>query len=238
MANNRILRFLLITVFMVTGTSLSTVTAKAGELTSSQLLYSELKEKNAADLPSPDVFALALKGHTALKEAPGIVKKDILTVIDYSLSSNEKRMWIIDLASKKILFNDFVAHGRKSGNNKADIFSNVSGSYMSSIGFYVTGDTYNGKHGLSLLLEGMDKDFNCNARSRAIVMHGADYVSADFIKKYGRLGRSLGCPSISMDIHEEVINTIKEGSTLFIYYPDPGFIEKSELLNPKTTHPA
>ncbi len=238
MTNNRILHFLLVTVFLVAATSLSAVTVKAGELTASQLLYSELKENSTTGMPSPDVFAIALKGHMALKEAPGVVKKDILTVVDYSLTSNEKRMWIIDLASKKVLFNDFVAHGRKSGNERAGIFSNVSGSNMSSIGFYVTGDTYQGKHGLSLFLEGMDRDYNSNARSRAIVMHGADYVSADFIKKYGRLGRSLGCPSVSMDIHEEVIQTIKGGTTLFIYYPDPNFLEKSELLKPKTIHPA
>src|SRR5690606_36179999 len=104
----------------------------------------------------------------------------------------------------------------------------------SSIGFYLRGETYNGKHGLSLRLEGMEGEFNSNARNRAIVMHGADYVSADFIEKYGRLGRSLGCPSVSMDIHEQVINTIKEGTALFIYYPDPVFLKKSQLLHPET----
>ncbi len=224
--------FLFTALILFAGSSIKTVTAGAGELNASQMLYSELADNNQVNLPSEEVFAIAYKGHQALKEVQGTVKKDILTVIDFSLSSNEKRLWIINLESNKVLFNDYVAHGRNSGNEKAGAFSNASGSYMSSIGFYATGETYQGKHGLSLFLEGMDKEFNCNARSRAIVMHGADYVSADFIKQNGRLGRSLGCPSVSVEIHEKVINTIKEGSTLFIYYPDPVFIEKSNVLNP------
>ncbi len=237
MTNYSLIRFLLAVVILFTGTSLKTVSARAGELDATQMVYSELADNNPSILPSVEVFAIAYKGHQALKEVQGKVNKEILTVIDFSLSSNEKRLWIIDLEQNQVLFNDYVAHGRNSGNEKAGVFSNTSGSYMSSIGFYVTGDTYQGKHGLSLFLEGMDKDFNCNARNRAIVMHGADYVSADFIKKYGRLGRSLGCPSVSMEIHEEVINTIKDGSTLFIYYPDPAFLEKSETLNPKIVQP-
>lgn len=233
----RITQFLLASVILLAVTFQAMGLVKAGELNASEMLYSELQTKNPENMPSEEVFAIAWKGHRALKEAAGAVKKDILTVIDFSLSSNEKRMWIIDLSTKQVLINDYVAHGRNSGNEKAGVFSNASGSNMSSIGFYITGDTYHGKHGLSLLLEGMDRDFNSNARSRAIVMHGADYVSADFIKKYGRLGRSLGCPSVSMDIHEEVINTIKDGSTLFIYYPDPVFLEKSETLNPEIVQP-
>jgi hypothetical protein len=198
----------------------------------SQNLFDEISSDSMSGMPSENVFTTAYQGFSILKAMPGVVKKEILTVIDFSLPSTEKRLWIIDIANKKILFNDYVAHGRNSGNNAAASFSNVSGSYKSSIGFYVTAETYHGKHGLSLRLEGMDKNFNCNARNRAIVMHGADYVSADFIQQYGRLGRSLGCPSVSMDIHEEVINTIQDGSTLFIYYPDPLFLQKSSVLNP------
>lgn len=228
----RLIKILLVVVIIFASSAVKTVTASAGELYVTQMMYNELADNNPSTLPSEEVFAIAYKGHLALKENQGTVKKDILTVIDFSLSSNEKRLWIIDLENNKVLFNDYVAHGRNSGNENAGVFSNTSGSYMSSIGFYVTGDTYQGKHGLSLFLEGQDKNFNCNARNRAIVMHGADYVSADFIKQNGRLGRSLGCPSVSVEIHEEVINTIKEGSTLFIYYPDPVFIEKSNVLNP------
>lgn len=223
--------------FVITGIALKPAMAKNTGTSASQRLYHELEFSSSSDLPSEEVFTIAYKGYSALKTVPGTVKKNILTVIDFSLPSKEKRLWIINLATKKVLFNDYVAHGRNSGEDMAGVFSNTSGSYMSSIGFYVTGETYQGKHGLSLLLEGMDRDYNSNARSRAIVMHGADYVNADFIKKYGRLGRSLGCPSVPMEIHKDIINTIKEGSTLFIYYPDPVFLEKSEILNTEVIHP-
>jgi hypothetical protein len=195
-------------------------------------LLNELSLNENPSLPSKQAFSLALRGMEVLKKQPSLIKKEILTVIDFSLPSTEKRMWIIDLQNKKVLFNDYVAHGRNSGDAKAGVFSNTLGSYQSSIGFFVTGETYHGKHGLSLYLDGMDRDFNCNARSRAIVMHGADYVSPGFITQTGRLGRSLGCPSVSIDIHQEVINTIQGGSAMFIYYPDPVFLEKSEILNP------
>ena len=127
-----------------------------------------------------------------------------------------------------------MAHGKKSGNKYAKKFSNLPNSNESSIGFYITGETYTGKHGLSLRLDGMDKGFNDNARKRAIVMHGAKYVSGDFIKKYGRLGRSLGCPSLSMNIYKDVIDTIRDGSILFIYSPGNEFIIKSSVLNSLT----
>lgn len=195
-------------------------------------MYNSLLKSEMGALPAEDVFNIALRGMQSLQAQPDLIKKNILTIIDFSLPSTEKRLWIIDLRDMKVLVNDFVAHGRNSGDKAAGNFSNISGSYMSSIGFYVTGDTYHGKHGLSLYLDGKDRDFNCNARSRAIVMHGADYVSNDFITRTGRLGRSLGCPAISMDIHEKVINTISGGSAMFIYYPDPLFLEKSEILNP------
>lgn len=139
---------------------------------------------------------------------------------------------MIDLQNKKILFNDLVAHGKNSGGVYAQNFSNTENTYMSSLGFYLTGNTYHGKHGLSLILEGMDKDYNDNARNRAIVMHGANYVSNDFIKKYGRLGRSFGCPSLPPGIYKKVIDTIRDGSCLFIYYPDKNFLAKSQVLNP------
>jgi hypothetical protein len=192
-------------------------------------IYEELGNANQS-YPSYNVFAAALKGYKYLK-ASDKVEKDILTVIDFSKSSNEKRLWVIALNSRRVLFHDYVAHGRNSGDEFAKKFSNRSQSYMSSIGFYLTGETYSGKHGLSLRLDGMDPDFNHNARSRAIVIHGADYVSEDFIKKYGRLGRSFGCPSVSMDISDQVIDTIREGSILFIFYPDENYLKRSALLH-------
>ncbi len=225
--------FFLSIIFVIFGAGMKSADAKAKTAKAVQMLFSELYNNNPSNMPSKEAFAAAYKGYKAMKAIPGTIRKNIITVIDFSLPSTAKRLWIIEMESKEVLFNDYVAHGRNSGDDVAASFSNVSGSNMSSIGFYVTAETYHGKHGLSLRLEGMDEEFNSNARERAIVMHGADYVSPDFIKKYGRLGRSLGCPSVSLDIHEQVINTIKDGSTLFIYYPDPDFMNKSNLLNPE-----
>lgn len=192
--------------------------------------YEDLLSDSTSDLPSYDVFNLAIKGYNNLKNANNL-KKNILTIADFSLPSDSKRFWVIDMDKKKILFNDLVAHGRNSGENIAAKFSNTPESNMSSLGFYVTGETYTGKHGLSMFLDGMDPEFNNNARQRAIVVHGADYVSSDFIKRYGRLGRSFGCPALSSAIITPVINTISGGSCLFIYYPDKDFISKSKVLN-------
>ncbi len=216
--------------YLFTGTNLFATGINSNIAGENEFLYKELQEENTK-LPSAEVFALALKGYSNLKAIPGNIKKDIITVVDFSLPSTEKRLWVIDLVSKKVLFNDWVAHGRNSGNNYAKKFSNTPSSNASSIGFYVTGRTYTGKHGLSLYLDGKDKGFNDNARARSIVMHGADYVGGDFIKKYGRLGRSLGCPSVSMDIFEDVIDTIRDGSILFIYSPNENFMTKSTVLN-------
>jgi hypothetical protein len=149
--------------------------------------------------------------------------KPILSIADFSQSSNNKRLYIIDLSSKKILLQTYVSHGRNSGEEFAKSFSNKAESYMSSPGFYITGDTYTGKHGLSLFLKGQDKGINDMAESRAIVVHGASYVSEDFIKKNGRLGRSQGCPAVSEELAPKIIETIKGGSALFIYVPDAAF---------------
>ena len=227
---------ILFIVFIVYTGSAKTTKSNTSISASAKSLFTELKDLKTYNLPSEEALTMAFKGYNSLKAIPGNIKKEILTVIDFSLPSTKKRLWIIDLKAKKILFNDYVAHGRNSGDNEVVAFSNRSGSYMSSIGFYLTAETYQGKHGLSLRLEGMDKGYNSNARSRAIVIHGADYVSQDFIRQYGRVGRSLGCPSVSMDIHEEVIETIKEGSALFIYYPDTDFLKKSQILNAGFAH--
>lgn len=227
---------ILFIVFIGYTGSAKTTKSNGGISASAKSLFTELKDLNTYNLPSEEALIMAFKGYNTLKAIPGNIKKEILTVIDFSLPSTKKRLWIIDLKAKKILFNDYVAHGRNSGDNEVVAFSNRTGSYMSSIGFYLTAETYQGKHGLSLRLEGMDKGYNSNARSRAIVIHGADYVSQDFIRQYGRLGRSLGCPSVSMDIHEEVIETIKEGSALFIYYPDTDFLKESQILNAGFAH--
>lgn len=198
-------------------------------------LYEEIGLNNQS-YPPYDIFELALKGYNNLSSARDVVKKHILTVIDFSKPSNEKRLWVLNLDTQKVLFNDYVAHGRNSGDVFANTFSDKPNSYMSSIGFYLTDQTYQGKNGLSLRLDGLEEKYNQHARDRAIVMHGADYVSTDFIKKYGRLGRSFGCPSVSMEIYKDVIETICDGSLLFIYYPDKNYLQHSDILNPQ--HPA
>jgi hypothetical protein len=163
-------------------------------------------------------FTKALKGFYKLKEK-GLIKKDILTLIDFSLSSNVKRLWVIDLASKTILFQSLVAHGRNTGEEFANSFSNAANSLKSSLGFYTTGEVYNGKHGLSLRLDGLEKGINDNARNRGVVMHAADYVSNSFVKNNKRLGRSQGCPAVPVGLSKEIISTIKDKSCLFIYHP-------------------
>lgn len=157
------------------------------------------------------------------------VKKDILTVIDFAKASTQKRMWIIDLKNKKLLQNSLVAHGKNSGGNYADNFSNIPNSLMSSLGFYITSSTYQGKHGYSLRLDGVDKGVNDNARNRAIVMHGAKYVSEEFIKCNGRLGRSFGCPAVPQETHKSTINLVKDGTV--IYIRNPKKVYRSVFLN-------
>lgn len=176
------------------------------------------------------VFQKAYIGFMNLKQRHKVSSsKSILTVVDFTKSSREKRMWVIDLRAKKLLFNTLVAHGRNTGNVHAEKFSNQPNSYMSSLGFYVTDNTYFGKHGLSLKLDGLDKGFNTNARERAIVIHGAEYATKDFIKQYGRLGRSLGCPALPTEISKEVIETIKNETVLYLHSNDKSY--KSDYLN-------
>ena len=182
-----------------------------------EILYSGLKT-NHYELPKLESFTQALKGFYKLKER-GVIKKDILTLIDFSLSSNSKRLWVIDLTTKTILFQSLVAHGRNKGEEFANSFSNAEQSFKSSLGFYATGEVYNGKHGLSLRLDGLEKGINDNARNRGVVMHAADYVSNVFIKNNKRLGRSQGCPAVPVGLSKEIINTIKDKSCLFIYHP-------------------
>lgn len=181
-------------------------------------------------MPEFNVFDKAVKGFKHLKEQ-GKIKKDIITLIDFSLSSNVKRLWIIDMATQTVLYNTLVAHGRNSGDEFATTFSNASSSNKSSLGFYATGEIYKGKHGESLRLDGLENGINSNARSRAVVIHAADYVSDNFIKAHKRLGRSQGCPALPAALNKEVINLIKDKSCLFIYHPSRNYVEASKLLS-------
>lgn len=170
------------------------------------------------------VFEKALTGYYNLQHSGKLSKdKSVLTIADFDQQSTQKRLWIIDLDKKALLLNTWVAHGNGSGSNEATHFSNISNSYQSSLGFYVTGDVYIGKHGRSLRLDGMDKQFNSNARSRAIVVHGADYVSQGTINALGRLGRSQGCPAVAQQYANTVINATAGKTVLFIHKSDPAY---------------
>lgn len=180
---------------------------------------------------SLEVFNQAMVGYLNLLQAGELANPGILTIADFDQSSVEKRFWVLDLEAKKILHQSLVAHGKNSGWEMADQFSNVVQSEQSSLGFYVTKDTYQGKHGLSLKLAGMDEEFNQNAYDRNIVVHGADYVSDAFVKQHGRLGRSQGCPALPMENHAEIIKAIKGGSCLYLHASNAAY--ESKLLDTK-----
>lgn len=155
----------------------------------------------------------------------------LLTVIDYSKASRDKRLWVFDLRSKKLLFEEWVAHGKNSGADVPTTFSNTLNSYQSSIGLYETGQTYSGKHGRSLRLQGLEPGFNDNSMSRAIVMHAAAYADPKVVAGLGRLGRSQGCPAVRPAIAGKLIDTLRRGSYVFAYYPQQDWLKKSRFLN-------
>lgn len=199
-------------------------TAESNALT----LYNNLNA-NSLTLPSVESFTNAMVGYNKLKQQ-GQIKNELLTIVDFSKSSNTKRLWIIDMKTQTVLYNTLVAHGKNSGNEFATQFSNENSSNKSSLGFYTTGELYNGKHGLSLKLDGREPGVNCHARARAIVMHAADYVSESFAKQHSRIGRSLGCPALPNNLNKEIVNLIKGKSCLFIYHPSRSYTQASKLL--------
>jgi hypothetical protein len=190
-----------------------------------KLLYAECRLDSVLSF---DIFKLALTG---MEKITGIQNKKLITIIDFSKSSDVERFFVIDLENKKTLFRTLVAHGRNSGEEKAESFSNDAESLKSCLGFFLTAETYYGKHGYSLSLDGLESGINDNARTRLIVIHGAEYVSRDYIKKYGRLGRSWGCPALPSSISKDVIDKISGGTCLFIYGNDPDYLWKSKILN-------
>jgi hypothetical protein len=192
-----------------------------------QNIYSRI---NDPDL-NFEAFNQALRGYKLLMDKNILNNNFILTIIDYSKPSNTERFFVIDINSGKMLYKSLVAHGRNSGLKYASSFSNKKYSYKSSIGFFLTGETYYGKHGFSLRLNGLEKDINDNALERAIVIHSASYVTEEYIKKYGRLGRSHGCPALPVFNYENIVDTIKNKTCLFIYYPDKKYMSNSEFVN-------
>jgi len=176
-------------------------------------------------------FEYAQTGFEKLKEQGVILNDSIVSIIDFSLPSSEKRFYILDLKNYRLLFNTYVAHGKNSGREKANSFSNKPKSHKSSPGFYKTLDSYFGSNGFSLKLQGLERGINDNAFKRAIIIHGADYVNPHYIKTQGFIGRSEGCPAVMENEAEPIINTIKNGTCLFIYNPQKSYQQQSSILN-------
>ena len=195
----------------------------AGEVYSLQTLYEDLKLQKVVSF---EAFEEGLKGYMTI---PG-KKKEILTLIDFSKPSNEKRLAVVDLRHGRLLHAGVVSHGKGSGSLYATKFSNRDGSHKSSLGFYLTGSAYNGDNGYSLKLIGLEKGYNDNAFERAIVIHGADYCSESVVKSGQQLGRSWGCPALPRNVNRKVIDEIKGGSVLFIYADDAGYLAHSPIL--------
>lgn len=193
------------------------------------LIYSAAK-LSYVGLPL-NTFALAMKGFTKLRNQNLINADSIITIIDFEKSSSQKRLYVVDLKTKSVLFQTLVAHGKNSGKEYARSFSNEESSYKSSLGFYITRNTYEGSNGFSLRLEGTENGINNKAMERAIVMHGAGYASESTIYQLGFLGRSWGCPALPESLNKPIINKIKDGNMLFIYYPDQDYLKKSSILN-------
>ena len=196
-------------------------------------LVSKLYDSLNLDLSglSKEAFNYAVKGYELLKAKGKISNDDVLTIADFTKPSSKKRLFILDLKNCKVLFNTYVSHGQGSGAAMATQFSNIPESYQSSLGFYTTSTTYSGKNGFSLHLNGMEAGINDKALERAIVMHGAPYVSENFIHARGFLGRSWGCPAISEQLAKPIIEKIKNGSCLFIYSENNKYLHTSRIIN-------
>ena len=176
------------------------------------------------------VLDLALRAASCATRSGLVEDPATLTVIDYSRRSVDRRLWVFDLRTGRVLHHELVAHGQGTGGDRASAFSNEPDSHQSSLGLFLTADTYVGRNGYSLRLDGLDPGFNDRARERAIVMHGAPYVSDAFARAQGRLGRSWGCPALGDDVARTVIDRIKGGNLVFAYYPDQEWLNGSRLL--------
>lgn len=176
------------------------------------------------------LFNLAFSAAACAVRSGAVGDPQTLTVIDYSRPSTSRRLWVFDLASRELLFEELVAHGQGSGDNLATMFSNTPSSHQSSLGLFVAGESYTGKNGYSLRLDGLDAGVNDRARERAIVIHGASYVSETFAAAHGRIGRSWGCPAVGEDVARPLIDRVKDGGLVFAYYPDQDWLQTSAYL--------
>ncbi len=178
-----------------------------------------------------EALEYALHGYRKLVRQEVLPNDSVISICDFSQSSKKKRLYVIDLANRKLLINTFVAHGRKSGKEFARTFSNIPESFKSSLGFYITRNTYQGANGLSLNIQGLEEGINDKAFERRIVIHSSNYVGKKYLKTNPYSGRSLGCPAVPINELDEVIKTIKDGSCLFIYHPGKDYLTRSNILN-------
>jgi hypothetical protein len=207
------------------------VTEKANNTVTEEArsMYENMKLKSSG--LSKKVFEYAYRGYKQLLIKGMVTNAGVLSICDFSQSSRRKRLYVIDLGSKKILVNTYVAHGRNSGGEYASKFSNSPESHQSSLGFYVTRNTYFGGHGLALKIDGVERGINDKANERNIVVHGSKYIGDRFLKNNPFNGRSFGCPAIPASYTPKVINSIKDGSCLFIYHPTKYYLTRSRILN-------
>jgi hypothetical protein len=191
-------------------------------------LYDVFVENNP-NVPNLKSFKNGMMGYYKLSDK-NLFDKEILTIIDFSLSSTKKRMWVLDMKNNKVLFHNLVAHGKNTGGEFATKFSNTVNSLQSSLGFFVTAETYYGGNGYSMFIDGMEEEFNSKARERYVVVHGAKYANPEFIGNVGRLGRSYGCPALPTGLTQEIIDVIKDRSVLYIHSADKNYAKKSEMI--------
>jgi hypothetical protein len=202
---------------------LAAIMAEAGSLYASMNLENLGLAKN--------IFEYAFLGYNRMLEEGMVSKSNVISIVDFSQSSRNKRLFILDLETEKVLMQTYVAHGQGSGGEYATAFSNKPNSHKSSLGFYVTKNTYLGQHGLSLVINGIEKGINDNAEARKIVIHGANYVGDRYLQARPFIGRSHGCPAVASRLSKNIIETIKDGSVLFIYHPTTSYLNKSRILN-------
>lgn len=215
----------------------ATKTATVVSANRSSILEEKMSMYDSLDLGalglSREAFEYGLTGYKHLLDEGKIVKNNLLSILDFSLPSGKKRLFVIDIEAGQLVFNTYAAHGRNSGTSVATQFSNEPNSFKSSLGFYVTGGTYTGKHGESLRLNGEEEGINDNALARGIVMHSAAYVDESVAHSQGYIGRSQGCPALPGNIYKEVIEKIKDGSCLFLYSPSKDYVSHSRILGEK-----
>lgn len=194
-------------------------------------VVNDLSKSMPKDLKNmnPHVLRMALKAFEKAK-AMGLADKSLLTIVDYTLPSTQKRFWVVDLNQKKVIYHTFVAHGKGSGAHYPKRFGDNPGSHQSVVGVFITGDVYQGRHGVSLKLHGLEKGINDKALSRKIVVHGANYVNEAMIQRTGQIGLSWGCFALDSKLAHPVIHTIKDGSMVFAYYPDDKWLKQSKYL--------